>query len=340
MTAPAIPNGLDGLLNLSQREGVDIRPTLLRVLTDLYVQTRDHTRDEERQYVELASRLIDEVDDATRAAVRARLSIYPQTPTALIWKLRLRPPAEPQTNQFSPTRGHAANQQQQDDIFEIDVEADLEDLEIVSEPEVRIAPTLSMQPEDASKLIDVFHAAGRSERTRLLYSLVDAPLKPSPRIDPRRAKRAIAVLEQAAMTADTPTFTAELADSLILTARVASQIVDDAEGEPLACAAKALGMPSDVFQRVLLFLNPRLGTSVKDVYRLARLYDTISERAALIMLTAWRGATVAATRAKYRPTLYDDERQRARSTASETRSTPQSGGTTVVPNASVGPSRR
>jgi hypothetical protein len=148
------------------------------------------------------------------------------------------------------------------------------------------------------------------------------------------------VLEQAAMVADAPTFTAELADSLILTARVALQIVDDAGGEPLACAAKALGMPSDVFQRVLLFLNPKLGASVTDVYRLARLYDTISERAALIMLTAWRGATVAATRAKYRPALHDDQRQRARSTPSETRTAPQSGGATTVRNTFVGPLKR
>jgi Uncharacterised protein conserved in bacteria (DUF2336) len=339
MTAPAIPNGLDGLFNLSQREGVDIRPTLLRVLTDLYIQTRNHSRDEERQYVELASRLIDEVDDATRAAVRARLSIYPETPTSLVWKLRLRPPAEPHANQSSRTEDPVANDQSQDEVFEIDVEPDLDDLEIVSEPEVQIAPTLSMQPEDASKLIDVFLAAGRSERTRMLYGLTEAPIKPSPRVDPRRAKRAIALLEQAAMTADTPKFTAELADSLILTARVALQIVEDAGGEPLACAAKALGMPSDVFQRVLLFLNPKLGASVTDVYRLARLYDTISERAALIMLTAWRGAAVAATRAKYRPALYDDERQRARPASSETRTTLQSGGATVR-NASVGPTKR
>ncbi len=69
-----------GLLTLSRREGVDIRPTLLRVLTDLYVQTPAHTLDEERQFVALTSRLIDEVDDATRAAVRARLSVYSSTP--------------------------------------------------------------------------------------------------------------------------------------------------------------------------------------------------------------------------------------------------------------------
>ena len=43
-------------MSLSRREGVDIRPTLLRVLTDLYVQTSAHSADEERQFVELTSR--------------------------------------------------------------------------------------------------------------------------------------------------------------------------------------------------------------------------------------------------------------------------------------------
>ncbi|MBV9460039.1 MAG: DUF2336 domain-containing protein, partial [Bradyrhizobium sp.] len=78
-TSPPFP-GFDGLLSLSRREGVDIRPTLLRVLTDLYVQTQAHSADEERQFIELTTRLIDEVDDATRAAVRGRLAIYPAAP--------------------------------------------------------------------------------------------------------------------------------------------------------------------------------------------------------------------------------------------------------------------
>ncbi|HBY26468.1 MAG TPA: DUF2336 domain-containing protein, partial [Bradyrhizobium sp.] len=87
--APLFP-GFDGLMRLSRREGVDIRPTLLRVLTDLYVQASAHSADEERQFVELTSRLIDEVDDATRAAVRARLAIYPATPAPIMDKLGLR----------------------------------------------------------------------------------------------------------------------------------------------------------------------------------------------------------------------------------------------------------
>src|SRR3954453_1814653 len=93
--APMFP-GFDGLMTLSRREGVDIRPTLLRVLTDLYVQARSHTDDEERQFVELASRLIDEVDDATRGVGRARVSISPRTPFAIRQQLALDPRARTQ----------------------------------------------------------------------------------------------------------------------------------------------------------------------------------------------------------------------------------------------------
>ena len=67
-----IPN-LDGLTELANRDGVDIKPTLLRVVTDLYVQKPVHSAEEERHYTELAVRLIDQVDaldsrDRRRAA--------------------------------------------------------------------------------------------------------------------------------------------------------------------------------------------------------------------------------------------------------------------------------
>src|SRR5882757_4818118 len=91
MTTPSLFPGFDGLMMLSRREGVDIRPTLLRVLTDLYVQANAHSVDEERQFVELTSRLIDQVDDATRAAVRGRLAIYPGTPAEVLRELGLQP---------------------------------------------------------------------------------------------------------------------------------------------------------------------------------------------------------------------------------------------------------
>src|SRR6185312_1019226 len=79
---PAYPT-LDGLVDLACRDGVDIRPTLLRVLTDLYVQKPSHSAEEETQYVELALRLIEGVDAETRAIVAARLSAYRAAPGAV-----------------------------------------------------------------------------------------------------------------------------------------------------------------------------------------------------------------------------------------------------------------
>ena len=67
---------LDSLVDLACRDGVDIRPTLLRVVTDLYVQKPIHGLEEETQFVELALGLIDAVDASTRAAVAAHLSAY------------------------------------------------------------------------------------------------------------------------------------------------------------------------------------------------------------------------------------------------------------------------
>src|SRR3954470_13322523 len=302
MTTPPLFPGFDGLMTLSRREGVDIRPTLLRVLTDLYVQSSAHTGDEERQFVELTSRLIDEVGDAARAVVRARLSIYPNTPVAIINKLGLRAP--------SPHVPLACG---------IAVEPPAAPtLRPPTEAQLRMS-AWSMQPQDAAEISAMFFAAAAGERALILHNLADAPLKPAARIPLARAARAIETLEMAAFAADIENFTLELGEALILPARIAAQVVNDPSGEPLACAMKALEMPGAVFQRVLLFLNPEFGASVNYVYRLSRLYDRLSERSALVMLAAWRGSTMAAIRAKYQPGLYDDERNRARSAPAQMR---------------------
>jgi hypothetical protein len=298
MTTPPLFPGFDGLMTLSRREGVDIRPTLLRVLTDLYVQTSAHSADEERQFVELTSRLIDQVDDATRAAVRARLAIYPGTPAEVLKRLglqRSRPDWRVPVAQEISAAPSAPPP-----------------VKPLTEAQLRMASNLSMQPKDAAEINDMFFRANASERALILHNLMETPLKASARIPAARAKRAIEILEMAAFAADVENFTLELGETLILPARVAAQVVNDPGGEPLACAMRAVDMPSAVFQRVLLFLNPEFGSSVNYVYRLSRLYDRLSERSALIMLAAWRGSTMAVTRAKYRPTLYDDERHRAR----------------------------
>jgi hypothetical protein len=315
MTKPPFLPGLDGLMTLSRREGVDIRPTLLRVLTDLYVQASAHSADEERQFIELTSRLIDEVDDATRAAVRARLAIYPGTPAEILRRLGLRA-AHPEHHM--PLAREIAGEPAPAPVVRAPTEAEL-----------RMASNLSMQPKDAAEINDMFSRAASSERALILHNLQDTPLRASARIPEARARRSVQALEMAAFAEDVENFTLELAETLILPWKVATQVVNDPGGEPLACAAKALDMPDAVFQRVLLFLKPEIGTAVATVYRLARRYERLSERSALVMLAAWRGSTVATTRAKYRPVLHDDERNRARPAAAQPRPAVQPGSDAV-----------
>jgi Uncharacterised protein conserved in bacteria (DUF2336) len=319
MTNPPPFPGFDGLMSLSRREGVDIRPTLLRVLTDLYVQASTHSEEEARQFVELTSRLIDQVDDATRTAVRARLAIYPGTPAPVLRQLRLRPADQPvPLAQRISADSNPAN-------------LPTPPSGAPGEAQLRLTSTLSMQPADAAELSAMFFGASSSERALILHNLSQTPLKASPRVPVARAERAIEALEMAAFVADVENFTLELSETLILPWKISTLVVNDLGGEPLACAAKALGMPSPVFQRVLLFLTPEIGTSVSAVYRLSRLFDILSERSALIMLAAWRGSTMAVARARYRPALYDDERNRARPAPGQTRSGPQLPGAGVLP---------
>lgn len=311
MTTSPLFSGFDGLMNLSRREGVDIRPTLLRVLVDLYVQTSAHSEQEARQFVELTSRLIDQVDDATRAAVRARLALYPATPAPILKHLGLNPPAPEQPIPLAR------------EIRPLETAGAAEPANILQEAQLRIAPKLSMQPKDAAEISSLFFGASSPERALILHNLSDTPLKASPRVPAQRAAHSIEALEMAAWVADVKNFTFELGETLILPWKMATQVVNDPTGEPLACAAKALGMPGPVFQRVLLFLKPEIGTSVHNVYRLSRLYDVLKQQSALIMLAAWRGSTMEMTRAKHRSALYDDERNRARSATSPSRTPSQ-----------------
>ena len=320
MTKPPLFSGFDGLMNLSRREGVDIRPTLLRVLADLYVQTNAHSEDEARQFVELTSRLIDQVDDATRAAVRARLALYPATPAPVMKHLGLK---HSHPDQRVPLAREIPAPSKATPAAQPGVAS--------RETQLRMTSNLAMQPSDAAEISGLFFGAGSAERVLMLHNLSETPLKPSPRIPSFRAERAIEALEMAAWVADAENFTLELGETLILPWKIATQVVNDPTGEPLACAAKALGMPSPVFQRVLLFLKPEIGTSVHMVYRLSRLYDTLTERSALIMLAAWRGSTMVVTRARYRSGLYDDERGRARSATAQTRTTSQPAGGVAPP---------
>jgi hypothetical protein len=258
---------LDGLFDLASREGVDIRPTLLRVLTDLYVQKPFHTLEEETQYVELATGLIDAVDAATRESVKARLREYPAAPAAVLQRLG------------------------------------------VGEAQQRL-------PAQSPDLIELFFSASSEERRLILSNLI---VPDHTRFAPASPEH-LARLEAAAMQRNPSEFARLLRALLHIAAPLADRIVQDATGEALVVAAKALGMQAPALQRVLLFLNPTIGKSAARVYELASLFDEISPEAATQLVALWRDAAPSADQERprkpvYEPATFDDDRRSARSFA-------------------------
>ncbi|MFD1332642.1 DUF2336 domain-containing protein, partial [Methylopila musalis] len=78
---------VEALQRLSRQDGVDIRPTLLRVLTDLFVQKPHHAPEELARYEELALQLLSVVGADTRAVVARKLADDERAPDAVIRRL-------------------------------------------------------------------------------------------------------------------------------------------------------------------------------------------------------------------------------------------------------------
>ena len=280
MKSSAYPR-LDGLVDLACRDGVDVRPTLLRVLTDLYVQKPTHSADEITQYVELALGLVDTVDDATRAAVVASLSGYAAAPAAVLARLGMTAPAS------QP--------------------AALPDVDFAS-PATATQDTNTAP--DTESLTDLFFSSSSEDR-RLILLYLDAAATTSVRLPAPASADIIKGLENAALQRNTHEFSRILERTLRLPRGLGERIAADASGEPIVVAAKALGMKAAVLQRVLLFLNPAIGQSVQRVYDLADLFDELTHEAAERMLTIWRDTGAAAAPA-HQPVYSQDGKRDGR----------------------------
>ncbi|MFN3656677.1 MAG: DUF2336 domain-containing protein [Pseudolabrys sp.] len=146
---------LDGLLDLACRDGVDIRPTLLRVLTDLYVQKAVHTADEETQYVELALGLIGSADQATRAAVVAALRGYPGAPRAVLDKL-----GAPAAAAAPAPKSEAPPQPARDDLTDLFLSATPDERRLIlANIDVGAAPPRAAGPASAEAVAALERAA-------------------------------------------------------------------------------------------------------------------------------------------------------------------------------------
>ena len=286
MPKSTIHPSLDSLVDLACRDGVDIRPTLLRVVTDFYVQKPGHNAEEETQYVELALGLIQAVDQATRAIVAATLAAYPTAPVAILALLAEFPPA--------PTMEKPQTQS-------------------AFKPRAKPAP----KPDAMNELLEEFFAAGTDDR-RLILTNFDVATEGEACRLPQASAETLRRLENAALQRNPGEFTRMLERALGIEHALAERIARDENGEPIVIAARALGMSASVLQRVLLFLNPAIGQSVERVYDLARLYDDLTPAAAERMLAIWRQPHAAA-KPQHASVHWDDERRDARSLSTPAR---------------------
>jgi uncharacterized protein (DUF2336 family) len=324
VTAPSTPN-LDGLDDLARLRGVDTRPTLARVLTDLYVQKPAHTLDEETHYTELVLRLLDGVDVATRAIVAQKLARYPAAPRAVVMRLardviEVADPVlrhspclpDPELVAITQERGalHAAAIAARQ--ARAGASAPIAGQRALARPSAAPLPRSSQWRQVISEiesaapapveigLGELFLNATSEERRVIL-----ANLDPADPIPPRSIPSdSVTRLEAAALARRGEEFAGELERALGVSAATARRMADDAGGEPLLLAAKALDMSSEVLVRILLFVNPAIGESVKRVFALAQLYVELPRAAALQVLASLRGGAPA--RAPHAPALWDD----------------------------------
>jgi hypothetical protein len=289
---PSTFASLEGLLDHGQRGGFDIRPTLLRVLTDLYLQKPAHPLDDERYYTELALRLIGSTDMPARAAVAERLAPYPAAPRAVVLRL-----ARDVIDVAGPVLRHSPCLTPAD-LEAITVECGDAHAAIVaarSQPPALPATSPPRAPENdrgdagAAELSELFFSANGTERRDILINLDYAP-EASPRVTPLRASEIVGRLETAALAHNVDGFTREVEAAFAISQRLARRIVGDELGEPIVVVAKALRAPRAVLERILLFVNPRIGQSVQRVYELATRYDEISTEAALRLVAIWQDA--------------------------------------------------
>jgi hypothetical protein len=307
MSASAHSN-IQGLIELAQRDGGDMRPTLVRVLVDLYVQEPAHAAAERSRFAELVCRLLGGVDAATRAAVAERLAPYPATPP-MVASLLARDEimiAEP-ILRLSPVLGEA-------ELHSIlDATGIAHAIAIAARPDLpegivrRLRPSAAPRrpsqvqsggssdivpqhgPALTTTLARRYLITGANERRLILNALPACPPVEHEerigRIDRGFGQR----LERAALRHRPQEFAMLLQQSAGLPADLAARAAADPSGEPLVAICRALEIPFSTTSRILLFLNPEIGASVQQVFALADGFERIVPLAARRLVGAWCG---------------------------------------------------
>ncbi|HWN51051.1 MAG TPA: hypothetical protein VNO18_14735 [Xanthobacteraceae bacterium] len=269
----------DILTGLGDRPGADMTARLLLALTALYVQRPTHTAEEQQQYIELALRLIDKVDAATRTAVSGILQRHPDAPAEVFGRLggmQSSPDDNPEDDTHSAREQHYTCHQH----F-----ADGDRAPMPAPPDA--APEIRQLTLATSEIGEAFFAASPTERRRLL-SLIAPVAGEEIQAAPEGGEHIYRGLDVAALQGRIGEFTREFERLVDIPKSLCERILNDPAGEPMVVAAKATGVPIAILQRILLLINPAVSHSVQRVYDLTDVYHGLDRGAARDLLALWR----------------------------------------------------
>jgi len=289
----------DILIELRDQTGADLTARLLLALTALYVQRPTHTVEEQQQYIELALRLIDKVEAATRTAVAGILQRHPDAPAEVVARLGGRQSSrdgDPEGEPHSTQDQHAAGNQHFESnphLADRDL-ADREGASTPAPPETLAVPQLPppFAPPHAEEgregaFGEAFFAASPAARRRLL-SLIGRGCGDDVQAAPEESERSYGKVDAAALQGRIGEFTREFGGLIDIPQSLCERILNDPSGEPMVVAAKAAGMPIAILQRILLLVSASASYSVERVYDLTELYHGLDSRAARDLLAQWR----------------------------------------------------
>lgn len=314
-----VPDALRGLAALGSRDNLNLRPVLLRVMTDLFVMKEHHAPDEIRQFEEIALHMIDDVDRETRTAIARKLATYRALPTAIVERL-LAHGGEAAAVLFEKTEtvGYRAlvSAASFGDTMLATAVARRSGLDaalvqtLAARPESEVllalventsamiarsthhalvrrarrdsllAAALIARIENTEDIAPLFLAASPDARAAILLAARRRALGRPPQAAASTDGGLLGRLEKLALAPDRGPFAAALAAATGATVEDMGNVVDDCRGEPLALVLAALGMSPAAATRVFLRSNPEIAHSYERVAALQQLVADISMRTA------------------------------------------------------------
>lgn len=332
MSHEALP--LETLESLSRQEGMDVRPILVRVLTDLFLQKPNHSPDEIARYEELTLQLLDVVDVATRGVIARKLADEPRAPDAVVARLLEDEPtvaapliarvpglsrvkllalaldgdqtqagAVAQRADLDPDMSRLLAHHPNDYVLETlaaNRDAALGDaaLRALVARALRSPPLAAMllrrEDVDMALLAPLYLHASREQRAGIRKALAERPTR-----GPGRTLRNVDAVDAALIEAATESGRAHvvseaLSETLGLRLADAAWLSTEPSGEAFVIMLRAAGVENAGVGRALLLCQPEIAQSVARFFELVELAETTPRTVAAELLAALVGEAPAA----------------------------------------------